>query len=76
MGGRVVTDWTPKDQRIDVLERAILATRDALTEQARRDVHIYLTCELDEPEAAEAWHQLTLAPHDEGRHIDSEKGME
>ena len=54
--------------RVDLLERAILATREALTETARRDVYIYLTCELDEPDAAEAWHQLALGPQmeDEG----------
>ncbi|MHB1777984.1 MAG: hypothetical protein ACYCU7_18655 [Acidimicrobiales bacterium] len=35
--------------------RAMRSTRLALTAQARRDVHQYLVCELEDDDAAEEW---------------------
>lgn len=35
--------------------RAIASTRFSLTEQARRDVHMYLVCEMEDDAAAAEW---------------------
>ena len=49
-----------RDAQIEPLERAIRATRHSLTEHARYDVLTYLTCEVDDPIAADVWHELAI----------------
>lgn len=50
--------------KLVLVERAVLATREALTETARREVHQYLINELADDRAGECWYELALAPHD------------
>lgn len=54
--------WSVADDllRLAATERAILATRQSLTEQARREVHLYLSCEVQDEWAALVWHKLAL----------------
>ena len=42
--------------------RAMRSTRLSLTEQARRDVHMYLVCEMEDDTAAEEWERAALRP--------------
>lgn len=41
--------------------RAMRSTRLSLTEQARRDVHMYLVCELEDYTAAEEWELAAMS---------------
>jgi hypothetical protein len=42
--------------------RAMAGARDGLTETARREVHMHLSAELNDQEAAAEWHEATIAP--------------
>lgn len=52
-------------QALFACRRAMQSTRDSLTETARREVHMYLSCELSDDAAADEWYEAALAPTSE-----------
>jgi len=60
-----VTDFHEVRHALAAARRAIHATRFSLTEQARRDVHVYLSCEAEDDAAAAEWYEMALAPRND-----------
>lgn len=53
--------------RLAPTERAVLATREALTEQARREVHMVLSAECRDDLASHVWHKLAIERVEENK---------
>ena len=54
--------------------RAMRSTRWSLTERARREVHLYLACELEDDTAASEWELAAMSdPYQDGGAGDGEE---